>query len=279
VLAIWPLQARLQESHAALAADHAGHRAARAKHTLAGSSPQARGRTCGASVWKVLRSHAPELFEVATCSFRVDHFCVAICRCVHRSQRGYGATAARLTPDQKVGSSNLSGLIAFPKACASLLWRAPLAPLEGLMWWPVGPRHAAPTNRLPTIALSRGSAHSRDRGLTHSQMVTRGRWLGSGTNDGRRLRGKAPACVYFARSGWGHRSHLAKGTWCSGITSASHAEGPGFKSQCVHSIPVAGLDKGQLVRCIWRREGDDDEEGVWIGGWKRRGGGGEDPPC
>ena len=26
------------------------------------------------------------------------------------SQRGYGATAARLTPDQKVGSSNLSGL-------------------------------------------------------------------------------------------------------------------------------------------------------------------------
>ena len=26
----------------------------------------------------------------------------------------------------------------------------------------------------------------------------------------------------------------AQGTWCSGITSASHAEGPGFKSQCVH---------------------------------------------
>ena len=27
-----------------------------------------------------------------------------------RYPRGYGATAARLTPDQKVGSSNLSGL-------------------------------------------------------------------------------------------------------------------------------------------------------------------------
>ena len=26
-----------------------------------------------------------------------------------------------------------------------------------------------------------------------------------------------------------------KGTWCSGITSASHAEGPGLKSQCVHA--------------------------------------------
>ena len=28
----------------------------------------------------------------------------------------------------------------------------------------------------------------------------------------------------------------AQGTWCSGITSASHADGPGFKSQCVHLI-------------------------------------------
>ena len=30
------------------------------------------------------------------------------------------------------------------------------------------------------------------------------------------------------------KEHLTRGTWCSGITSASHAEGPGFKSQCVH---------------------------------------------
>ena len=27
-----------------------------------------------------------------------------------------------------------------------------------------------------------------------------------------------------------------RGTWCSGITSAPHAEGPGFKSQCVQSF-------------------------------------------
>ena len=27
---------------------------------------------------------------------------------------------------------------------------------------------------------------------------------------------------------------FAPGTWCSGITSAPHAEGTGFKSQCVH---------------------------------------------
>ena len=26
-----------------------------------------------------------------------------------------------------------------------------------------------------------------------------------------------------------------RGTWCSGITSASHAEGPGFNPQCVHA--------------------------------------------
>ena len=29
---------------------------------------------------------------------------------------------------------------------------------------------------------------------------------------------------------------LSRGTWCSGITSASHAEGPGLKSQCVHLL-------------------------------------------
>ena len=34
------------------------------------------------------------------------------------------------------------------------------------------------------------------------------------------------------------RSASAWGTWCSGITSASHAEGPGFKSQCVHFAVV-----------------------------------------
>ena len=26
------------------------------------------------------------------------------------------------------------------------------------------------------------------------------------------------------------------GTWCSGITSAPHAEGPGFNPQCVHFL-------------------------------------------
>ena len=31
---------------------------------------------------------------------------------------------------------------------------------------------------------------------------------------------------------------LPSGAWCSGITSASHAEGPGFKSQCVHFLEV-----------------------------------------
>ena len=35
---------------------------------------------------------------------------------LHLLLKGYGATAARLTPDQKVGSSNLSGLIYSPCA-------------------------------------------------------------------------------------------------------------------------------------------------------------------
>ena len=33
---------------------------------------------------------------------------------------------------------------------------------------------------------------------------------------------------------FGDAGSCSVGTWCSGITSASHAEGPGFKSQCVH---------------------------------------------
>ena len=35
---------------------------------------------------------------------------------------------------------------------------------------------------------------------------------------------------------WQYVRSFPLGTWCSGITSASHAESPGFKSQCVHLI-------------------------------------------
>jgi hypothetical protein len=45
-----------------------------------------------------------------------------------------------------------------------------------------------------------------------------------------------PPALWLARHQRGMSVKLrdiAKGTWCSGITSASHAEGPGFKSQCV----------------------------------------------
>ena len=52
------------------------------------------------------------------------------------------------------------------------------------------------------------------------------------------LRSVEVSCALFNSSLILHKaSHvhfLLKGTWCSGITSASHAEGPGFKSQCVH---------------------------------------------
>ena len=36
-----------------------------------------------------------------------------------------------------------------------------------------------------------------------------------------------------------------KGTWCSGITSASHAEGPGLNPQCVHT--TFGICPNSLV--------------------------------
>ena len=57
-----------------------------------------------------------------------------------------------------------------------------------------------------------------------------------------------------------HQAILTWGTWCSGITSASHAEGPGFKSQCVHvcrpsrfSFKAPGLDaRRNLVTWIFK---------------------------
>ncbi len=74
------------------------------------------------------------------------------------------------------------------------------------------------------------------------------------------LNATARRCGARAQVGWGKRATIArdravpKGAWCSGITSASHAEGPGFKSQCVHlSIATAtalvalALAKGRFL--------------------------------
>ena len=46
-------------------------------------------------------------------------------------------------------------------------------------------------------------------------------------------------------------SHVSSlGTWCSGITSASHAEGPGFKSQCVHIFWTFVFEQWRGA-CVW----------------------------
>ena len=48
----------------------------------------------------------------------------------------------------------------------------------------------------------------------------------------------------------------SRGTWCSGITSASHAEGPGFKSQCVHAWWCQySWSAGNTARSRWGRPG------------------------
>ena len=46
-------------------------------------------------------------------------------------------------------------------------------------------------------------------------------------------------CSVKVVSGYCRHTIASWGTWCSGITSASHAEGPGFKSQCVHLSRMA----------------------------------------
>ena len=51
---------------------------------------------------------------------------------------------------------------------------------------------------------------------------------------------------------------VLKGTWCSGITSASHAEGPGLKSQCVHLFILRSLRA--IIAKIIALAGDKEAE-------------------
>ena len=63
------------------------------------------------------RAEVGDIVDAAAAAARVEIgllLSCAHCRVLRAAQslaRGYGATAARLTPDQKVGSSNLSALI------------------------------------------------------------------------------------------------------------------------------------------------------------------------
>lgn len=66
-------------------------------------------------------------------------------------------------------------------------------------------------------------------------------WLSWWPQQEQRPQGRRQNCkVVRLRSCW-HMAGRARspGSWCSGITSASHAEGPGFKSQWVHSLPAS----------------------------------------
>jgi hypothetical protein len=69
-----------------------------------------------------------------------------------------------------------------------------------------------------TSSASRGLQHLLDQGCAHPAVHRLARLRPT----------KTSFFVDFAGQ-W-----CLQGTWCSGITSASHAEGPGFKSQCVH---------------------------------------------
>ena len=104
---------------------------------------------------------------------------VGIGRAVTSSRWGYGATAARLTPDQKVGSSNLSALnfhSAFPGPCPlqlMLLSRTkPLLVLAGLCCGPVQPpaHHCCPRGTQCT-GPGRCPQHCSDGALAAANML------------------------------------------------------------------------------------------------------------
>ena len=64
------------------------------------------------------------------------------------------------------------------------------------------------------------------------------------------------------------------GTWCSGITPAQHAGGPGFNPQCVQFAAKLALTVPALLRfATWRGEGLGEGGGGGVGGGK---GGGRD---
>ena len=67
------------------------------------------------------------------------------------------------------------------------------------------------------------------------------------------LRPRPAEPIVARKPGHNHRARLVRisakarqaGTWCSGITSAPHAEGPGFNPQCVHCT------KQRSLWCTW----------------------------
>ena len=89
------------------------------------------------------------------CSATVTGACIADVVFEGYVHWGYGATAARLTPDQKVGSSNLSALILRWAG----LWRAELADAKGIdftLW--VGFECGKWTRRASTLHSGWGSS-------------------------------------------------------------------------------------------------------------------------
>ena len=75
-------------------------------------------------------------------------------RVLKQTPRGYGATAARLTPDQKVGSSNLS-VLTLPLAVADARTARSLAGQVSRQRAPAPGLVAAVARRCPHIASGR----------------------------------------------------------------------------------------------------------------------------
>ena len=130
---------------------------------------------------------------------------------------GYGATAARLTPDQKVGSSNLSALTfhTSSRKCKSQLCGR------------------SKCQRQPN---SSGICHQSAAAMIYRPPASFGRSSGV-LGMGAHAKGQpriSPVCFALSVLNIAWPAHTTSGTWCSGITPAQHAGGPGFNPQTVH---------------------------------------------
>ena len=78
---------------------------------------------------------------------------------------------------------------------------------------------------------------TRENNQILSEIQTENQWIGD-TQAATRYCFLTRNNLRNIRSGKKTDYGLINGTWCSGITSASHAEGPGFKSQWVQCFAV-----------------------------------------
>ena len=161
-----------------------------------------------------------------------------------RSTGGYGATAARVTPDQKVGSSNLSALKHFSAAASGLGHTTLPGDLAA------GPCHTGIAAVFRARAGGSNPPPPTPNLFVVGKPCPQPRRLLPGTINRLPLARAWPPGRSTCCTCQGQRCNLSvanfdKGVWRNGSASDSRSEGWEFESLCPQSMPVL-----QVARCL-----------------------------